>query len=110
MNNVPVIVGAQFYLAQRYEVNEEVLSKVEELLLQSIPLYWQQEGLIDVKVMKSTQQEQFIVMSNWESVEDAVQCANHSAWESINAQWRILQQAGKVKLVEIMHDQYELVE
>ena len=96
---------------QRIRVDKSILTKARDMLIQSIPLYWEQDGIEDVRVMESREMENtFVIISHWQSKAQATTSQDNGNWTLFNRQWELLLLSGKIEILESITDHYELIE
>ena len=95
----------------RIIVEDAARDDVKEMLSESLSLYWQQEGIKDVRIMESAEKKNmFTIITQWQHQEFAYICNHDEFWHNYNRQWNAHIKAGKIKIIEVLNDNYELIE
>ncbi len=122
MNDVPLnrlypeneVCPDQTHLFMQFlqiRVKEDKLKEVKKLLLQSIPIYWEQQGIEDIRIMESKKvNNTFILITHWQSKTLALAGQKSSKWDAFNQKWIPLLTSGKIEIKEMFNDHYELIE
>ena len=107
---LPKVTASPYVSIVQFSIKQDLMSVVEVLLLRSIPIYWRQPGIVDVKVLKAHLKSQILVITSWENEELANIGDNSADWVRFDRLWSEYINTDQVRVKELIKEQFELIE